>query len=119
MLYTADGFVSKNTDTMPEEMTELMLSCEGLAPIRAALQAKADLEAGKAPAAKGGKEAEAHKEEAEKPAAKMSMKEKIAAMQKGAAADDKPAPAARGKVRESPRHEGRKRWEREREPPSF
>ena len=36
----------KNTDTMQEDMTNLMLSCEGLGLIKPALQAKADLEAG-------------------------------------------------------------------------
>ena len=86
VFYTAAGFVAKNTDTMPEEMTSLLLAAEGLGFIKASLQAKADEAAPKKEAAPkaGGAAAEV----AAKP---LTMKEKIAAMQKGN--DDTGAPA--------------------------
>ena len=39
VFYTAEGFVMKNTDTMPEEMTSLMLASQGLTFIQRPLQA--------------------------------------------------------------------------------
>lgn len=42
VFYTAEGFVMKNTDTLPAEMTELMLGCEGLGLLKEALQVRED-----------------------------------------------------------------------------
>ena len=93
VFYVAEGFVMKNTDTMPEEMSSLLLSCDGLGMIHEALQTKLDIQAGKEPGGKkGGDDGGPKKEEAKAAApAKMSMADRIAAMQKGNS-DDKPAP---------------------------
>ena len=101
VFYTAEGFVMKNTDTMQEDMTNLMLSCEGLGLIKPALQAKADLEAGKDPTKKEeAPKEETPKEEAKAPA-KMSMAERMAALQKNNQPDPPKGPVGggRGKIK--------------------
>tara|TARA_B110001452_G_scaffold259529_1_gene255994 strand:- start:241 stop:1161 length:921 start_codon:yes stop_codon:yes gene_type:complete len=79
VFYTADGFVSKNTDTMPAELNTLMMSCSGLDMVKPQLQAKLDLEAGKDPNAPKAEEKKEEEKKEEAPAAdaepkKLSMK---------------------------------------------
>jgi hypothetical protein len=75
-------------------MNGLMLGSSGLSLLHTAMQAKADLDAGKTPEPKPA--AAAAEAAPAAPAGKMSMADKIAAMQKGNA---EPAP---GKVRDRP-----------------
>ena len=43
VFYTTDGFVHKNVDTIPVELSTLMLQCTGLGIIKDMLAAKARL----------------------------------------------------------------------------
>ena len=43
VFYSTDGFVHKNVDTIPEELSTLMLQCTGLGIIKDMLVAKARL----------------------------------------------------------------------------
>ena len=99
VFYSTDGFVHKNVDTIPEELSTLMLQCTGLGIIKDMLVAKAGLpEKPKEDAPKPAAEAAAVEAAPAEPV-KLTMKERMAALQAQNAKDvggGTPEPVKRG-----------------------
>ena len=80
VFYHAEGFVMKNTDTLPVELSDLMLSSDGLGLLHGMLRAKVGVVPGDGEGGTPGAGGQAAAAEAPAPPKEMTMKERIAAM---------------------------------------